>query len=187
MKKFRFIDDLIAEKANPCAIDGCACAGEHRAPLSKHQLEEHQWLCSDHIVEFNKKWDYFDGMSQPEIERFQKEATFGHRPTWKTNEAERHATEKLQAAFGKFMGESFVFSGPEDTSISRKDRIALSELDLTHPCTKDDIKTQYKKLVKKFHPDRNQGNKKAEERFKQITASYHYLIQHYCEPISKAC
>jgi len=37
--------------------------------------------------------------------------------------------------------------------------------------TQDDIKKAYRKLAMKYHPDRNQGNKKAEETFKQI-----YLI-----------
>src|SRR5262245_44325997 len=33
----------------------------------------------------------------------------------------------------------------------------------------------YKKLAKQFHPDANQGNKDAEERFKEISAAYDVL------------
>jgi DnaJ-class molecular chaperone len=36
----------------------------------------------------------------------------------------------------------------------------------------DEIKSAYRKLAKKFHPDLNPGNKKAESRFKDITTAY---------------
>ena len=36
----------------------------------------------------------------------------------------------------------------------------------------EEIKSAYRKLAKKFHPDLNPGNKKAENRFKDITAAY---------------
>src|SRR4029453_10528342 len=35
-----------------------------------------------------------------------------------------------------------------------------------------EIKKAYRKLAQKFHPDRNRGNKEAEERFKEISAAY---------------
>ncbi|XBC40882.1 MAG: molecular chaperone DnaJ [Buchnera aphidicola (Nurudea yanoniella)] len=38
-----------------------------------------------------------------------------------------------------------------------------------------DIKTAYKKLAMKYHPDRNQGNKTAEEKFKKIKEAYEVL------------
>lgn len=181
MPRFKHIEDLVTKPhAQPCAHAGCTQAGEHRAPVSKHQLHDYQWLCNQHIVEFNKRWDYFNGMSQEEIEHFQKDASFGHRPTWKTNESERHAAEKLHAALNHFMGARADFS-PIAPPLHPKDKLALADLDLDHPCSRDDIKTQYKKLVKKYHPDRNPNDKHAEERFKQIALSYQRLIQHYCE------
>ncbi|XBC44503.1 MAG: molecular chaperone DnaJ [Buchnera aphidicola (Schlechtendalia peitan)] len=38
-----------------------------------------------------------------------------------------------------------------------------------------DIKKAYKKLAMKYHPDRNQGDKSAEEKFKQIKEAYEIL------------
>jgi len=39
----------------------------------------------------------------------------------------------------------------------------------------EEIKDQYRELSKKYHPDKNQGNKEAEEKFKGITAAYEVL------------
>ena len=39
----------------------------------------------------------------------------------------------------------------------------------------DDIKKAHRKLVRQYHPDRNPGNAKAEERFKEVQAAYDVL------------
>jgi len=41
--------------------------------------------------------------------------------------------------------------------------------------TQDEIKSAYRKLAMKYHPDRNPGDKTAEEKFKSITAAYDVL------------
>lgn len=41
--------------------------------------------------------------------------------------------------------------------------------------TYDEIKTKYRELVKKYHPDVNNGNKEAEEYFKKIVEAYEFL------------
>ena len=41
--------------------------------------------------------------------------------------------------------------------------------------SQDEIKKAYRKLAMKYHPDRNQDNKKAEEKFKQITEANEVL------------
>lgn len=39
----------------------------------------------------------------------------------------------------------------------------------------EDLRKAYRKLAKEFHPDRNQGNEKAADRFKEISAAYDLL------------
>ena len=39
------------------------------------------------------------------------------------------------------------------------------------------VKKQYKKLVKKYHPDVNQDDKNAEEKFKLLSEAYKALLK----------
>ena len=50
-----------------------------------------------------------------------------------------------------------------------------SILSVTRTASDDEIKQSYRKLAMKFHPDRNNGSKEAEEQFKQITEAYDVL------------
>jgi DnaJ-domain-containing protein 1 len=53
---------------------------------------------------------------------------------------------------------------------------ALALLELAPMATAQDVRTRYKALAKKYHPDLNGGSKTAEERLKQINEAYSRLI-----------
>ena len=48
-------------------------------------------------------------------------------------------------------------------------------LGLPRDASDEDVKKAYRKLALKYHPDRNQGSKDAEERFKEVTQAYEVL------------
>lgn len=48
-------------------------------------------------------------------------------------------------------------------------------LNVNKNASQDEIKRAYRKLAMKFHPDQNQGDKEAEEKFKQINEAYQVL------------
>ena len=48
-------------------------------------------------------------------------------------------------------------------------------LGLSKSASESEIKSSYRKLAMKYHPDRNPGDKKAEDKFKEISESYEIL------------
>ena len=61
------------------------------------------------------------------------------------------------------------------TNISQQDRDALQVMELSDDVKWEKIHSKFKELVKKYHPDKNQGNKKFEDKLKKITLAYSQL------------
>jgi molecular chaperone DnaJ len=57
--------------------------------------------------------------------------------------------------------------------VSKKDFYQL--LGVTKSSTPDEIKKAYRKLAMQYHPDKNPNNKKAEDKFKEISEAYEVL------------
>ncbi|MGZ8364605.1 MAG: DnaJ C-terminal domain-containing protein [Caulobacteraceae bacterium] len=50
-----------------------------------------------------------------------------------------------------------------------------SELGVSRGASADEVRRAFRKLAKEFHPDKNPGDKKAEERFKRVSAAFDIL------------
>src|SRR5215204_29168 len=48
-------------------------------------------------------------------------------------------------------------------------------LEIPRGASEDEVKAAYRKLAMRYHPDRNNGSKEAEEKFKEITEAYDVL------------
>ena len=48
-------------------------------------------------------------------------------------------------------------------------------LGVTRTATQEEIKKGYRRMAMKYHPDRNKGDKHAEEKFKQVGEAYEVL------------
>ena len=68
---------------NICEWRNCKNIGDFKAPVEKDNSKNFRLLCKDHIKAFNNSWNYFEGMSQNEIENFLKSDLTWHRPTQK--------------------------------------------------------------------------------------------------------
>ena len=168
----------------PCAVYGCIFAGEYKAPKSRYNTDEYQYLCLEHVREFNQAWDYFSGWSRKQIEDFMDNAHHGHCPTWdmSTKLSDKIAffsSENFKRSFFEMLGEK---APPGKPALPRKQSEALSVLDLKPDTSLANIKSQYKKLVKKYHPDINKDNQQAEETFKKVTHAYKVLLEIYKIP-----
>ena len=67
------------------------------------------------------------------------------------------------------------FKDFKKTKVSQTDRDALTVMDLNDDVKWEQIHSKFKELVKKYHPDKNQGDKKFEDKLKKITLAYSQL------------
>jgi hypothetical protein len=172
-----------AAKARACAAPGCREPAESKVPKSRANLEDRHWLCRAHLREHNQKWDFFQGMSSDEIERFCLDAVTGHRPTWPLGKrtANPHSGTSAQFAY-KFEDGYAVFeeaAAPAEprrrATLTKSQLDALAVLNLEENASLHEIKARYKELVKRFHPDANGGNRSTEERLRQVIKAYGHL------------
>ncbi len=173
------------EEEHPeCDMPGCENPGEHRAPKSRYSpiAKDYYRFCQDHAAEYNKQWNYFDGMSEMEIEIYWDNFDTDHRPTWKREGGKGFTTEKLYDTFTNKFGDVFGGAGAsmEDMAAaipapSREVTKALRFMELEWPVTKDKVKARFKKLVKKYHPDVTQETM-AEDKFKRVTEAYAIIM-----------
>ena len=172
-----------------CQWDGCEGAGTHRAPVGRMREGEYFRFCFDHVREYNKNFNYFSGLADTEVARFQKEALTGHRPTWKMG-ANGHAqsspnfAQKRSGAAGYYnrVRDPFGMFGDEPRAARpRKLRTleakAMETLGLESGASGEAIKARYKELVKRHHPDANGGDRGSEERFREVLEAYRVLKQ----------
>lgn len=174
-QKKDFAPHLPADDAPPCHVTGCGGAGLYKAPKSREELSEYKFLCLEHIREHNAQWDFFSGMKSDEIEAFISDSVTGHRPTWSREERVRFSTTTLHDKLYEFMNGKPA-PKPTNPHLPAKERRALALLELEYPYSEKQLKTCYRALVKKHHPDIHKGDKQQEEKFKQISMAYRLLL-----------
>jgi hypothetical protein len=185
----RFYEPETPPQPTHCQHPECELPGVYRAPKSRTQLNEYFWFCLDHVREYNKAWDYYAGMSQSEIERHVRNDVVGQRPTWPLGKWGAHGPrgqsyrvhsefvpddvkEALNGAQAKEQRERETRR--RNARLSKEDQ-ALAVLELAAPVTMQEIRTRYRELVKKLHPDANGGDRSAEERLKVVNQAYSTL------------
>lgn len=106
-----------------------------------------------------------------------RDAVTGHRPTWTRESQVKAQYDRLQEALEEFMRQSAKVRA-KSPGLHPKLREALAVMDIEYPYTAAQLKTRYRALVKKFHPDVNQNDPAAEDRFKEIAVAYLLLNDH---------
>ena len=178
----------------PCDWPDCAKAATAKAPKSRERLNDFYEFCQPHAAEYNKSWNFYAGMNEAQVRAAKEnEAMTGGRPTWDMK-ASKNSREA--AAFAAKMGtsnttgagsmhDSFGLFGrrvnqqairEEDTlRLGKLERQALTDLDLDFRTDKAGIKARYHELLKRFHPDLNQGDRGAEAKLQRVIKAYKTL------------
>lgn len=177
-----------------CQWPGCAAAATHRAPKGRTQEREYWRFCLDHVREYNHSYNYFAGMSADAVERFQKEAIIGHRPTWKLGEnlGARFKRLNMRRIFSDSTADPFTFGhelggeaarggggsargAAERRTVHNAARKALHAMGLEDGAKRAEIKSRFKELVKRHHPDANGGDRGSEDKLREIIEAYNFL------------
>ncbi|WP_375624891.1 MULTISPECIES: DnaJ domain-containing protein [unclassified Bartonella] len=177
-------------EAQQCQWEGCEKTGAHKAPAGRNHEGQYLYFCIEHVRAYNKNFNYFSGLSNKDIAKFQKDALTGHRPTWPTD-LSNGTSKKTAANYAKIrsgtaayqnrMRDPFTLFTERHSSnnFSRKlkplEAKAFDTLGLHANASAEDIKMKYKVLVKKHHPDSNGGNRASEERFRDVLNAYNLL------------
>src|SRR5436190_11488697 len=173
--------------AHMCEWPGCAAAATHRAPKGRGREDEQWRYCLDHVREYNQSYNFFQGMSEDDVLKYQKDAITGHRPTWKMGTGKYEDPGKFYAEngidpfslFRELGGHGRADSGaarkPEGRTIRNAERKAFNALGLEFSATRLEIKSRFHELVKRHHPDANGGDRSTEDRLVEISQACNYL------------
>jgi hypothetical protein len=164
-----------------CAVPGCDAPGEFKAPLEPANFDgpgSWRFLCLDHVREHNKKYNFFEGMSPEEISEAQGPLAGWERPSRKfaANGADppprwsdfSDPLDAIATRFGRVRdGQTSRFSKPE--------RQALSVLGLGEDADRHAVRQRYSQLVRRYHPDKNGGDRTHEARLRAVIEAYQLL------------
>jgi hypothetical protein len=187
-------DRRLRAQCPTCEWPNCEAPATHRAPKGRLREREYWRFCLEHVREYNHAYNFFAGMTTEDIARYQKEAVIGHRPTWKMGmnggrPSSRSRSSRLHPEFTDAddpFGMFWEFGGmgsarrserrlPEARAVRNAERKALDALGLEADASAHEVKTRFKTLVKRHHPDANGGDRSSEDRLREIIQAYNYL------------
>lgn len=173
-----------------CDMPGCSAPAPHRAPKSRAAGDYYNF-CLEHVQDYNRAWNFFEGMAPQDVEDHMKANFYGHRPTWNftgSPDMEDHLRQRAQdfrdfGASSREKENEQAHQNQDDNQDGRSSRImgqtaeteAMAIMGLEPPLDLDKIKARYKELAKKHHPDLNRDDPNSEETFKKINMSYTVL------------
>jgi curved DNA-binding protein CbpA len=141
-----------AARVRTCDRDGCEAPGDRPAPKSPNNPDR-WWFCEAHAAEYNKNWNYFEGLSAEDAA----------------------AREQADAGDRSYRRSQHWAWGEGDGTRSRAELDALKALELDTDADEAAIKAAHRRLVKLHHPDRNGGDAAAAAKFQAVQAAYEVL------------
>jgi hypothetical protein len=165
-----------------CAVPGCGEPGEFKAPLQPANFDGPgcwRFLCLDHVREHNARYNFFEGMSPEEITRAQSPIAGWDRPSRKfatvgvdPPPAWSDFADPLEAISTRF---GSVREGARPSRFDKGQRQALSVLGLGEDADRHALRRTYSALVRRYHPDKNGGDRRHEARLRAIIEAYQLL------------
>lgn len=171
----------------PCAVIGCDEPGEFRAPGERRPSfdgpGEWRWMCLEHVREFNAGYDWFEGMTADEILEAQspiagwRADTRAFRPDGGVG-VPRWADfdDPLDAIGARAADVRRRAAGQQDlVRFTAREREALGVMGLGPQTDLHGLRKRYSVLVRRYHPDRNGGDRSHESRLQLVIEAYQLL------------
>ncbi len=180
----------MAGSGRACDAPGCPEAGEFRAPgVHPPGFDgpgSYRWFCLDHVRAFNQGYDFFAGMSQAEIEAAQSPLagwatqTRAFHPTAGIDQAPRWAdfADPLDAIAARARSRADAMRQAQAAAragIDPADRQAYGVLSLAFDADRRALRARYSELVRRYHPDRNGGDRSHEAALRAVVEAYNHL------------
>jgi hypothetical protein len=146
--------DFEAVTVRLCDRHGCNERGDCPAPKSPNSPER-WYFCMTHAAEYNRGWNYFEGLDAEEAAR-------------------REASETRDAS-GFSTASHYAWGGPGDGTRSRDEMRALEVLELDSDADFDAVRAAWRRMAKSNHPDVRPNDAEAAKRFQAIQAAYDVL------------
>jgi hypothetical protein len=188
-------EDRRVQAGRPCCDwPNCTEQADHRAPKGRNREREYWRFCLTHVREYNQSYDFFAGMSDDAVARYQKDALTGHLPTWRMGAV--GGNKRAKGRVGRFFDAGFEPADPfdilrefgaprfgsaqshaeaEQRTVHNAERKARHALGLEEMASGPEIKARFKELVKRHHPDANGGDRASEDKLREIIEAYNYL------------
>jgi hypothetical protein len=187
-------EDRRLQAEHRCDWPNCTEPASYRAPKGRNREHQYWRFCLLHVREYNQSYNFFAGMSDDAVARFQKDALTGHLPTWRmgTIGGQRGAKGRVGRFFDADLGTADPFdvlrefgappagaaqsrAKAEWSTVRNGERKALHALGLEDGASGPEIKARFKELVKRHHPDANGGDRTSEDKLREIIEAYNYL------------
>jgi hypothetical protein len=164
-----------------CAVPGCDAPGEFKAPLQPANFDgpgAWRFLCLDHVRAHNAKYNFFEGMSPEEITEAQSPLAGWERPSrrFAANGADpppawSDFTDPLDAIATRFGR----IRNNQPSRFGKAERRALGVLGLGEDADRHALRQRYSGLVRRYHPDKNGGDRTHEGRLGEVIEAYQLL------------
>jgi DnaJ domain len=172
-----------------CEWKGCGEAGLYPAPKGRGREGQYFRFCLDHVRQYNKSYNYFDGLSDEALQQHLKDDIVGHRPTWTMGGRGSKGPRKgpadrpsgfaygfgLHDPFELFRADTEPTAAKPRRPLMNAERKCLAKLDLEDRATKPEIRARFKQLVMRHHPDHNGGDRASEDKLREVIQAYNYL------------
>lgn len=175
-----------------CDHPQCRAKATARAPKSPANRDEFYWFCQAHAAEYNKAWNFFEGMSEDAARAHRDADAYGHRPTWSfsAGSSARKRAEQASKSFEDGFFDPFSLFGDrpppgqeraqreaEDPTagLGRLTKRALETLSLDPDADRAAVRKRYAELVRTYHPDSNGGDRSMEEQLQKVVEAYQIL------------